>query len=109
QAVARASPIVGICVNDGVVLCALRRRSGRLQEPNFREKLHQVDVHVVCAAAGLTADAAALIALLREAARRHALVFQEPMPVGSLASRAADVKQSFTQRGGLRPWGASLL
>ena len=40
---------------------------------------------------------------------RHRLVYQEDMPVEQLVTRLCDIKQGYTQYGGLRPFGVSLL
>ncbi|CAN0337630.1 unnamed protein product, partial [Ectocarpus sp. 13 AM-2016] len=42
-------------------------------------------------------------------AQQHSLTFQEPIPVQKMAAHVADVKQAYTQHGGLRPWGVSML
>eukprot|EP00904_Undaria_pinnatifida_P007643 jgi/Undpi1/4008/HiC_scaffold_16.g07376.m1 len=81
----------------------------RLQAPDQRVKTSRVDAHVVCASAGLTADAMIIVKDCRASAQQHALTFQEPIPVQKLASHVADVKQAYTQHGGLRPWGVSML
>ena len=39
----------------------------------------------------------------------HYLKFQTPIPVETLVRNLCDVKQSYTQYGGLRPFGVSLL
>ncbi|CAM9373127.1 unnamed protein product [Pylaiella littoralis] len=110
QAVARARPAVGICTDEGIVLCSLKTiHNKRLQVGDQRVKTSLVDSHVVCTSAGLTADAMVLVKDCRVSAQQHSLTFQEPIPVQKLASHVADVKQAYTQHGGLRPWGVSML
>ncbi|CAM9267533.1 unnamed protein product [Ectocarpus sp. 6 AP-2014] len=110
EAVARARPAVGICTGEGVVLCSLKTiRNKRLQVGDQRVKTSRVDSHIVCTSAGLTADAMVLVKDCRVSAQQHSLTFQEPIPVQKLAAHVADVKQAYTQHGGLRPWGVSML
>lgn len=74
-----------------------------------REKLYQLDDHVACAVAGITADANILVNTCRLHAQRYTLQFQEPIPVDQLVRALCDTKQGYTQYGGLRPFGVSLL
>ncbi|KAG6895476.1 hypothetical protein C0992_001070 [Termitomyces sp. T32_za158] len=65
--------------------------------------------NVIGGVAGLTADANSLINFARSAAQRHLLMYNEDIPVELLAQRLCDMKQGYTQYGGLRPFGVSLL
>ena len=69
----------------------------------------QVDDHLACAVAGITADANILINYARLAAQRYTLTYQEPIPVEQLIINICDRKQGYTQFGGLRPFGVSFL
>jgi hypothetical protein len=77
--------------------------------PGMPTKLHVVDDHVVCAAAGVVPDAIALVAAAREAAAEHRRAWGCPIGVGMLARRVANQAQAATQYGGRRPFGASLV
>jgi 20S proteasome alpha/beta subunit len=71
--------------------------------------VRQVDDHLACAVAGITADANILINYARLAAQRYTLTYQEPIPVEQLIINICDRKQGYTQFGGLRPFGVSFL
>lgn len=73
------------------------------------EKLYRLDDHVACAVAGITADANILVNTCRLNAQRYTLQYQEPIPVDQLVRALCDTKQGYTQFGGLRPFGVSLL
>lgn len=73
------------------------------------EKLYLIDDHVACVVSGITADANILVNTARVAAQRHLFTYNEPMPMEQLVRRICDTKQSYTQFGGLRPFGVSLL
>ena len=59
---------------------------------------------VACAA-----DANILINKCRLAAQQYQFAYQEPIPVEQLVRSLCDNKQGYTQFGGLRPFGVSLL
>jgi 20S proteasome subunit alpha 3 len=65
--------------------------------------------HIAAAVAGITADANILVNTGRLAAQRHAFAYGEPVPVEQLVRALCDAKQAYTQFGGLRPYGVSLL
>merc|ERR1719379_1602353 len=74
-----------------------------------QEKLFKVDDHIFCAVAGLSSDANILINKLRLTAQQHKFTYGEPMPLEQLVTSICDVKQGYTQFGGLRPYGVSFL
>ena len=55
------------------------------------------------------ADANILINACRLQAQRYLFQYQEPIPVDQLVRGICDTKQGYTQWGGLRPFGVSLL
>jgi 20S proteasome subunit alpha 3 len=60
---------------------------------------------MICAVAGMTADANILINYARQAAQRYLLTYNEDIPCEQLVRRLCDLKQGYTQHGGLRPFG----
>lgn len=110
EAIAQAGAAVGILSKDGVVLAAEKRITSKLLDiKKSTEKMYKVDDHIACAVAGITADANILINYARLTAQRHSFKFQEPMPIEQLIRIVCDLKQSYTQFGGLRPFGVSFL
>jgi 20S proteasome subunit alpha 3 len=59
--------------------------------------------------AGIAADANVLINELRMYAQRHYYWYREHIPVEELVMDLCDLKQQYTQFGGQRPFGVSLL
>lgn len=101
---------MGLLCKDGVVLAAEKRvQSKLLEKPKTSEKMYLVDSHVACAVAGLTSDANILLERARLTAQRHRFKYQEPQSVEQLIEGLCNVKQSYTQFGGLRPYGVSFL
>lgn len=64
---------------------------------------------MITAVAGMTADANILINYARDVAQRYLLTYNEDIPCEQLVRRLCDLKQGYTQRGGLRPFGVSLI
>ncbi len=109
EAVKRGLTALGIKVNEGVVLAAEKRVRSKLVEETSIEKIFQVDEHIGAAASGLIADARVLIDHARIEAQMNRLRYDEPISVQALAKRIGDIKQLYTQHGGVRPFGARLL
>ncbi|KAK9828004.1 hypothetical protein WJX81_007886 [Elliptochloris bilobata] len=113
EAISNAGAAIGVLATDGVVLGAEKRITSKLLDTNAvgvrREKMYKLDDHVACAVAGITADANILINRCRLAAQQYRFQYQEPIPVEQLVRAVCDSKQGYTQFGGLRPFGVSLL
>jgi len=110
EAISHAGTAIGILASDGIVLAAEKKLTSKLLEPSkSSEKMYMIDEHVACAVAGITADANILINQARLHAQRYRFSFQEPQPVEQLVQALCDEKQAYTQYGGLRPFGVSML
>lgn len=109
EAVKRGTTAVGIKIKEGVVLLVDKRVSSRLIESNSIEKIFQIDDHIGAATSGLVADARALIDRARVEAQVNRVSYDEPIGVEVLSKKICDHKQTFTQYGGTRPYGTSLL
>lgn len=57
----------------------------------------------------MTADANILINYARQAAQKYLLTYNEDIPCEQLVRRLCDLKQGYTQHGGLRPFGVSFI
>ena len=94
----------------GVVVVVEKKVTSKLLAPTrSSDKVYKIDGHVVAAVAGLTADANILVEYARLCAQRHAYTYSEPQPVEALVQLLCDYKHSYTQYGGLRPFGVSFL
>eukprot|EP00475_Leptophrys_vorax_P009182 TRINITY_DN1605_c0_g1_i3.p1 TRINITY_DN1605_c0_g1~~TRINITY_DN1605_c0_g1_i3.p1 ORF type:complete len:219 (-),score=64.89 TRINITY_DN1605_c0_g1_i3:48-704(-) len=110
EAISQAGSAVGILANDGVVLAAEKRILSKLLDVRKgTEKTYVIDDHVAVAVAGISSDANILITRTRQFAQQYRLKYQEPIPIEQLLQMICDVKQSYTQFGGLRPFGVSFL
>ena len=78
-------------------------------EPGSIEKIFEIDNHIGCATSGLVADARALIDRARIDAQINEITYNEKIQVKTLVKKICDFKQTYTQYGGVRPFGTALL
>jgi len=83
--------------------------SGLLAPSKSSEKTYKLCQHAACNVAGLTADANILIDQARLRAGRYDYQYNEPIPLEQLVEHVCNYKQSYTQYGGLRPFGVAFL
>jgi len=109
EAISHAGTAIGIVSKDGVVMAAEKKIVSKLLDNVDMEKMYRIDEHISCVVAGITADANTLVNYTRLAAQRYKYSYGEPMPVENLVKQVCNVKQSYTQYGGMRPYGVSFL
>lgn len=110
EAIRHAPTCLGIYARDGVVLMAEKANTDKLLDSDvFSDKIYKLDRNIVCGVAGITSDANVLTDQLRLTAQRHFLLYQEAIPVEQLVNSLCNLKQRYTQVGGYRPFGVSLL
>lgn len=110
EAISNAGTALGILLKEGVVLaCEKKVTLKLLDNDGLAEKLYVVDDHMVVAVAGMTADATILVNNARGKAQLYLKQYGEPIPCETLIKGVCDIKQGYTQHGGLRPFGVSFL
>ena len=109
KTVKQGSTAIGIVCKDGVLLVADKRISEQLVVPASVEKVFQVDEHIGASASGILSDGRILIDRARLMAQQHRITYDEPVDTASLVKDICDIKQQFTQFGGARPFGFSLM
>jgi len=109
EAVKRGTTTVGLKYKDGVVLIVDKRITSRLIEPESIEKMFQIDDHIGCATSGLVADARVLVERARIDAQVNEITYNRKIEIKTLVRRLCDFKQTYTQYGGVRPFGTALL
>ena len=109
EAVKRGTTAIGIKYNNGALLLVDKRVTSKLIEQKSMEKIFKIDDHIGAATSGLVADARALIDKARVEAQINKVTYDEPIGVEYLSKKICDHKQTFTQYGGVRPYGTSLL
>jgi proteasome alpha subunit len=108
EAVKRGTLCLGVKSNAGAVIVT-RKKYTKLMDPSTIQKIFKMDENIGCAIAGLHADSRILVDYARVQCQVHRLTYSEPIRVQTITRRLADIKQQYTQHGGVRPFGSALL
>ena len=108
EAVRRGTLAVAIKSKDDVCLAAQIKIPSKLIDPDSIDKIFQIDEHIGVAISGLHADSRMLINYSRVQAQSFRLTYDEPVRLNMLVKTVADLKQIYTQYGGIRPFGCAL-
>jgi proteasome alpha subunit len=109
ETVRRGSTVLGITCPEGVILAAEERATSKLQDPSYLWKIFKIDEHIGAAISGLSSDARVLVDQARIYAQSNKLTYDEPVDVEILSKRICNLMQAYTQHGGVRPFGVSML
>jgi proteasome alpha subunit len=109
EAVKRGATAIGLAVKEGVVLVAFKSIHSSLVVPDSLKKIFEVDTHIAVTASGLIADARRLVDIARVDAQKHKITYDEAVSIETIARGVCDLMQVYTQYGGIRPFGVSLL
>ena len=109
KTVKQGTSALGIVCKDGVLLLADKRFIEKLVVLSTMEKVFQIDDNIAAAAAGIVSDGRILIEKAQVMAQQHRVTYDEPIDTYSLVKEICNVKQAYTQYGGARPFGVSLL
>uniref|UniRef100_A0A915JWE9 Proteasome subunit alpha type n=1 Tax=Romanomermis culicivorax TaxID=13658 RepID=A0A915JWE9_ROMCU len=110
EAINHAAMCIGLKCKDGILIGVENRTVHPLLDPLAgSEKIYKLNDNIACSVAGITSDANTLVGILRLQAARYELQNKEAIPVQQLVEHVANHKQFFTQIGGKRPFGVSML
>ncbi len=109
ELVKRGAPIVGIYSPFGVVLAANEAVDSPLEDATFFRKIFQFDNHIGAAIAGLSSDARVLLDQGRVYCQSNRLLYDEAPDVEGLVGNLSGRIQVYTQHGGIRPFGVSMI
>ena len=107
--VRKGATAMGIVVDGGVVLVAHKNIVEPLAVSSTVQKIFRVDSFIGVAYSGMISDGMHLIALLRNKAQSHRMVYNETESVEMLTKEISEEMQVATQYGGIRPYAISLL
>jgi len=107
ESVKQGSACVGLRSGTICVIGALKRAASELS--SHQKKIFEIDSHLACGIAGLTADARSLAKYMRSECLSHKYVYGTPLPPHKLMSDLADKHQRTTQTYVRRPFGVGLL
>jgi len=103
------SASIGIVGRDCVVIVSDRRQKDKLVIDESANKINEIDEHIIAVSAGISSDARVLIEKARIFAQQHRVSYDSPPNTESIVRDIADIKQQFTQYGGARPFGVSMM
>lgn len=109
KAVSQGAMALGIVCKDGVLLMADRRILDKLLIPESVVKIFKIDDKIATTFSGLTSDARVLVKRCRVEAQQNKLTYGENIDVEGIVKFVSDAEQLYTQFGGARPYGISLL
>ena len=110
KAIKNSGPALALHYKNGIIIATEKRTaSSLLLPPKHGEKLFRIDDHVYVLVSGLTSDATYLIEFLRKRAQDYKYTFNSNMPIEQLVEAICNLKQSYTQFGGMRPFGTSFI
>jgi 20S proteasome subunit alpha 2 len=109
NAVTSGVPALGIKAKDGVVIATEKKFQTSLVDVSSFTKVESLTKNVGSVYAGMPPDYRVILKRARKAAQKYVSTYNDEMPVRQLASEIAAVMQEFTQSGGVRPFGLSLM
>jgi 20S proteasome subunit alpha 2 len=108
-AVSNGDLSLGIKAKNGVVIASEKKIRSVLVDADSIDKIVHLSGNVGTCYSGMGPDFRVLCRRARKSAARYQLTYNDPMPVSQLVRETASVMQEFTQSGGVRPFGVSLL
>ena len=108
ETVKRGTLAIGIASKQGVIM-AVEEKPRTLQSTDVTQKIFQVDYHIGVAAAGYIPDARVQVDSARFFSQGNRMTYDESVEVATVAKHLADQAHQFTQYGGVRPNGVSMI
>ena len=106
EAVKMGSIAVGIKTDQYVVLAGQKRTFELIESA---DKVFKIDDHIASTFSGYSADGRALLQRARIEAQIERITYGEKIDPEVLSEKIGDYLQSFTQYGGVRPFGIAVL
>ena len=103
------SASIGMVCEDGVFIIADMRVEDKLICQESASKIYEIDNHIVCSVAGIVSDARVLVDRAQVLAQQHKITYDSPIEPELIIKDISNLKQQFTQYGGARPFGVSLM
>ncbi len=103
------SASVGIVCSDGVFILADKRNMDKLVVPESAQKIYEIDSHIISSVAGIMSDARVLIDQAQVVAQKNRVTYDSEIEPEVIIKEISNTKQKFTQYGGARPFGVSLM
>ncbi len=108
EAIKKGTTAIGVEYSSGVILAIDKQITTNLLKEESIEKIYKIDNHIGVATSGL-GDGRKLVDYARVSAQQEQMIYNEDVDVQKLTKEVGDLKQKYTQYGGTRPFGVSLL
>mmetsp|Transcript_26602 Transcript_26602/g.51850 ORF Transcript_26602/g.51850 Transcript_26602/m.51850 type:complete len:246 (-) Transcript_26602:349-1086(-) len=110
ETINNGNPVIGIKTSEGILIATGKNNLSYYSDSSqFLTKIFLLEENIFCAITGSNPDAQALVDNARIQAQQFKQTFQEIIPLKKILTIICDIKQKFTQTGGKRPFGTSLL
>ncbi len=103
------SSSIGMVCTDGVFIIADKRVEDKLIVANSASKIYEIDKHLIASVAGIISDSRVLIEKAQVLAQQHRVTYDSEIEPELVVKELSNIKQQFTQYGGARPFGVSLM
>lgn len=100
---------IGIVCSDGVVIISDKRIKDKLIVAEETSRISEIDEHLIVSVAGIVSDARVLIEKAQLISQQHRVTYDSPVEPESIAKDISNIKQQFSQYGGARPFGVSVM
>ncbi|EMS51246.1 Proteasome subunit alpha type-2 [Triticum urartu] len=108
-AVGSGQTSLGIKAANGVVIATEKKLPSILVDETSVQKIQSLTPNIGVVYSGMGPDFRVLVRKSRKQAQQYYRLYKETIPVTQLVRETAAVMQEFTQSGGVRPFGVSLL
>lgn len=103
------SSSIGMVCSDGVFIIADKKAEDKLVVKDSANKISEIDSHIIASSAGILSDARILIERAQVLSQQHRVTYNSPIEPELVIKEIANMKQQFTQYGGARPFGVSMM
>jgi proteasome alpha subunit len=103
------SSSIGLVCSDGVLIIADKRVNDKLIVQKSANKIYEIDSHITASVAGIVSDARVLIEKSQVLAQQHRITYDSEIEPELIIKEISNLKQQFSQYGGVRPFGVSLI
>ncbi len=103
------SSSIGMTCSDGIFIIADSRVEDKLIVSWSTNKIYEIDSHIIASVAGIISDARVLIERAQILAQQNRVTYDSPIEPELVIKDISNLKQQFTQYGGARPFGVSLM
>jgi proteasome alpha subunit len=100
---------IAMACKDGVFILADTRIEDKLIVQRSANKIYEIDSHIIASVAGIVSDARVLIEKAQVLSQQNKVVYDSEIEPETVIKEISSIKQQFTQYGGARPFGVSLM